>query len=237
MNPNSLVARVYKAKYFPYGDVLNASLGSKTSYAWRSILQGLEVVKRGSCWRVGNGKLIHIWKDKWLPTPTTYKVVSPPCSFDDYPMVSALIDYDTRRWMADLVKSIFLPFEAKTILNIPISYNLPEDKIIWAGNMKGVFTVKSAYYVALNMVDSSEEGESSCRDPRQRLWKKVWHLNIPSKIKTFAWRACVDALPTMMNLKKRSIGVTENCPCCGRKVESIFHSIIRCEVAKRVWDC
>ena len=77
MNPNSLVARVYKAKYFPHGDVLNASLGSKPSYAWRSILQGLEVVKRGSCWRVGNGKLIHIWKDRWLPTPTTYKVVSP----------------------------------------------------------------------------------------------------------------------------------------------------------------
>ena len=171
------------------------------------------------------------------PTPTTYKVVSPPCSFDDYPMVSALIDYDTRRWRADLVKSIFLPFEAKTILNIPISFSLPEDKIIWAGNMKGVFTVKSAYYVTLNMVDSSEEGESSCRDPRQRLWKKVWHLNIPSKIKTFAWRACVDALPTMMNLKKRSIGVTENCPCCGREMESIFHSIIRCEMAKRVWDC
>ena len=102
--------------------------------------------------------------------------------------------------------------------------------------MKGVFTVKSAYYVALNMVDLSKEGESSCGDPRKRLWKKVWHLNIPSKIKIFAWRACVDALPTMVNLKK-SIGETDNCPCCGREVESIFHSIIRCEVVKRVWDC
>ena len=40
----------------------------------------------------------------------------------------------------------------------------------------------------------------------------------------------------MMNLKKRSIGETNKCPCCGREVESIFHSIIRCEVAKRVWD-
>ena len=33
--------------------------------------------------------------------------------------------------------------------------------------MKGVFTVKSAYYVALNMVDFSEKGESSCGDPRE----------------------------------------------------------------------
>ena len=103
--------------------------------------------------------------------------------------------------------------------------------------MKGVFTVKSAYYVAVNMVDPFEEGESSYGDPRERLWKKVWHLNSPSKIKIFAWRACVDAFPTMVNLKKRSIGETDICPCCGGEVESIFHSIIRCEVAKRVWDC
>ena len=126
--------------------------------------------------------------------------------------------------------------EAKTILNIPISYNLPDDKIIWAANKKGVFSVKSAYYVALNMVDNSEEGESSCGDPRERLWKKVWHLNIPSKIKIFAWRAFVDALPTMVNLRKRGIGENDFCPCCGREVESIFHTIIKCEVAKRVWD-
>ena len=185
---------------------------------------------------MGNGRLIHIWDDKWLPTPTTYKVVFSPRNFDNYPMASALIDCDTKRWRADVVKSPFLLFEARTILNIPISYNLPEDKIIWIGNNKGVFTVKSAYYVALNMVDSSEEGESSYVVPRDLLWKKVWHLNIPSKIRIFAWRACVDALLTMVNLQKRGIGENELCPCCEKDSETIFHFIISCEVAKRVWD-
>ena len=32
-NPNSLMARVYKAKYFPYDDILNAKFGSNPSYA------------------------------------------------------------------------------------------------------------------------------------------------------------------------------------------------------------
>ena len=41
----------------------------------------------------------------------------------------------------------------------------------------------------------------------------------------------------MMNLRKRSIGETEKCPCYGKEVESTVHSIIRCDVAKRVWDC
>lgn len=38
-HPESLVARVMKDKYFLHGDFLEASLGYKPSYAWRSIFQ------------------------------------------------------------------------------------------------------------------------------------------------------------------------------------------------------
>ena len=73
-------------------------------------------------------------------------------------MVSALIDVETKRWKVDMVKSLFLPFEVEMILNIPLSYNLPEDKIIWVKNKKEEFTVKSAYYIALNVLSSSGGG-------------------------------------------------------------------------------
>ena len=76
-NLDSLVARVLKARYFPSGDVLNVKLGASPSYSWRSIHDSLRVIQEGTRWRVGNGKLIHIWDDKWLPTPSTYKVISP----------------------------------------------------------------------------------------------------------------------------------------------------------------
>ena len=125
-NPNSLVAQIYGARYYPHRDVFHSKLGSSPSFTWRSIYNGLEVVKRGSRWRVGNGERILIWEDKWIPTPTTYKVISPPKSFNDYPKVSALIDRDTRRWKGDVVRSLFLPFEARTILNIPQSSRRPD---------------------------------------------------------------------------------------------------------------
>nr|XP_023881248.1 uncharacterized protein LOC111993657 [Quercus suber] len=199
--PDSLISKIYKARYFPFSDVINAQLGCNPSYAWRSIHSSLEVIRRGTRWRVGNGKTIHIWEDKWLPTPTTYKTISPPYYFEDFPMVSVLIDLDSKRWKADLVKKIFLPFEADTILRIPLCYSLPDDKLIWLGNTRGVFTVRSAYYVALSLVKSCNRGESSAGDSRSLLWKRVWHLNLPEKIRIFAWRACMDALPTMQNLK------------------------------------
>ena len=59
-NPNSLIARIYKAKYFPFSDILSAKLGCSPSYTWRSIYNSLEVIRRGIRWRVGNGKMIHI---------------------------------------------------------------------------------------------------------------------------------------------------------------------------------
>ena len=120
-NPHSLAARILKVKYFPYGDILNASLSSSPFYNWRSIFQSLKVIKSGTSWRVGNGRLIHIWEDKWLPTPSTYKVVSPPREFGDFPMVSSLIDRETRWWKANVVRELFLPFEKEIILKIPLS--------------------------------------------------------------------------------------------------------------------
>ena len=63
-NPNSLIARVLKARYFPTGDILSTSLGSSPSYSWRSIFNSLSVIRKGTRWCVGNGKQIHIWDDK-----------------------------------------------------------------------------------------------------------------------------------------------------------------------------
>ena len=46
----------------------------------------------------------------------------------------------------DKIRRYFLPFEAETLLNILLSYNLLEDKIIWVGNKRGIFSIKSAYF-------------------------------------------------------------------------------------------
>lgn len=134
-NPTSLLARVLKARYFPTRDILSATLGPSPSYSWRSIFNSLEVIRKGTQWKVGNGKQIHIWDDKWLPTPTTHKVITLPNNLPVYPMVSSLIDPATKWWSAKVIKATFLPFEAETILKIPLNRNLPEDKLIWMGTV------------------------------------------------------------------------------------------------------
>ena len=185
-NPNPLMAWVFKTKYFPYDDFLNSKKGGSPSYVWRSIHNSLGVIKKGTRWRVGNGRRIHIWDDKWLPMPSSYKVISPQSDFGDYPMVSSLIDNDTWWWKVEAVRSIFLPFEASTILKIPLNYNLPKDNLIWIGNKRRVFTVKSAYHITSSLVDSNEEDEGSSPDSGTSLWKRIWHHKLPQKLKIFA---------------------------------------------------
>ena len=47
-NPSSLVARIYKAKYYPTSDVLGAKMGRNPSFAWQSIYNSLEVIRKGT---------------------------------------------------------------------------------------------------------------------------------------------------------------------------------------------
>jgi hypothetical protein len=57
-NPDSLVAKIMKAKYFPRSDLFEAKLGSRPSLAWRSMLSARELVHQGAVWRIGNGEQV-----------------------------------------------------------------------------------------------------------------------------------------------------------------------------------
>ena len=235
-NPHSHMARVLKSRYFPTGDILNAKLGNSPSYSWRSIHSSIEVIRRGIQWRVGNGKLIHIWDDKWLPTPSTYKFISPPNNTPQFPMVSSLIDPMTLWWRMNLIRATFLPFEPDTILKIPLSHDLSEDKIIWLGNSRGVFTVKSAYHIAHNLMGFKMGEECSNGDPCKPIWRKLWHLNLLAKIKIFTWRECVNGLPTMEAIYNRRISQTKICRVCGNEPESLDHALLDCAFSSSIWS-
>ena len=71
---DSLIYKVMKAKYFPYTEVSRAKRGPKVSYLWSSLLEGKKVVDRGSIWRVGDGKKVEVWNDRWIKKPPDFKV-------------------------------------------------------------------------------------------------------------------------------------------------------------------
>ena len=75
--PDSLCARILKAKYYPTTSIFEAKPKNGMSYSWRSILRGLEVMKLGIIWRIGDGRDIKIWSDPWIPRGTLRKTNHP----------------------------------------------------------------------------------------------------------------------------------------------------------------
>lgn len=93
--------------------------------------------------------------------------------------------------------------------------------------------MKSAYYIALNVINPAGCVECSHGESRIPLWKRIWQLKIPPKIRIFTWKACVNALPTMLNLKKRGGKHRRNVPFVwkGRRINPPL-----CDVVKEVWN-
>ena len=74
--PNSLIHRVFKAKYFAECTFMEAQVGKKPSYVWRSLMATKETIEAGSRWLIGNGRKVNIWCDRWLQSPDSFKVIS-----------------------------------------------------------------------------------------------------------------------------------------------------------------
>ncbi|OAP07096.1 hypothetical protein AXX17_AT3G36950 [Arabidopsis thaliana] len=64
-NPHSLMARIFKTKYFPKQSLLETEATNHSSYAWKSILQGAKLLSHGLKYLVGNGHNIKVSKDNW----------------------------------------------------------------------------------------------------------------------------------------------------------------------------
>jgi hypothetical protein len=53
MNPGTLVARIFKARYFPHSSFLEANVGNNPSYVWRCLWKSRCVLNLGCRWRIG----------------------------------------------------------------------------------------------------------------------------------------------------------------------------------------
>ncbi|KAL5752846.1 hypothetical protein ACOSP7_023036 [Xanthoceras sorbifolium] len=115
-NPSSLAARVLKGCYFPHSDFLRASGKPSSSFVWRSLLWGRELILQGSRKRFGSGNSILIYKDRWIPRPSTFSVISQPV-VNDLVFVSQL-KLASGAWNELLIRSVFLALDADAILSI-----------------------------------------------------------------------------------------------------------------------
>ena len=172
-------------------------------------------MKKGCCWRVGDGTSIRVTQDRWIPHYPTNKILHLPMKEEWEWRVTELIDCTTHEWDQGVLDAKFHRNDVEAILQIPLSRRHVPDTIMWLPNKNGAYSVKSGYHMA-RTISREVRGreESSGVQHKNQIWLRLWNVHSPNKIKIFSWRACQNILPTRENLMRRKIIKDSLCEFC-----------------------
>ncbi|CAN1129854.1 Putative ribonuclease H protein At1g65750 [Linum perenne] len=229
-NPEALWVRVLKSIYFPKCDFLEAAKGSRPSWIWASIYKAKEVVALGALKRVGGGESIDVNNDSWVPSLPGFLTPFNGCVAR---RVSDLIRDDPREWNGNLIRRFFSTEASKAILAIPLGPAGTKDEWIWSLTKGGGFSVRSAYHALRG--GRRPTLTNTPQRVNDKIWKWLWNLSLPPKIRYFLWRCVKDVLATKTNLFRRKCAADKSCPLCHVKEESVLHCLFTCYHAREVW--
>lgn len=212
-DPQALMCRIIKARYFPNSHFLDARLGRRPSFTWTSIFEAQGLLRKGVRWKVGNGANILVWGSPWINRGDDFFAQTPVVpGFEDL-RVHDLFLPNTRRWDRNRITDIFVENEAKAILRTPISPEGIVDRLIWHYTKDGMYSVKSGYNLTISLVaDESLEVTEN--------WNIIWKLNVAPKIKDCLWRIYRNVIPNKVNLFNKHIVADKWCVLCGKDHET-----------------
>lgn len=155
-SPESLSSKILKAAYFPNSNFSEAEVGTHPFQIWRSLLDGRDILKQCLIRRIGNGVTTDIWQMNWIPRPENMRpivslVVDPPR------LVSELMIGSEARWNSELIGQVFLPYDAASIMQIPICTHNIEDFWSWNFEKFGWFSVRLAYRMVMETKQRRED--------------------------------------------------------------------------------
>ncbi|KAH6788014.1 hypothetical protein C2S52_007566 [Perilla frutescens var. hirtella] len=213
----------------------NATQGFNPSYIWRSILYGKEILERGISWAVGNGHLINLSKDAWIPGHHFFR--PDPIILDAYNInkVRDLLEDSGNNWNQELVRSVYPNEVSNVILSIPLSLTERADLIAWNHTKNDNYSVRSGYWVAMKIKDALLSIASSSSNNIET-WQWFWKLPIPPRIKIFLWRCMKGTIPTKTNLVRKYVEIDQSCPRCDLGTETPEHAFRDCPWVSFFWE-
>nr|POE79269.1 putative ribonuclease h protein [Quercus suber] len=107
--------------------------------------------------------------------------------------------------------------------------------LVWPTKRSGQFSIKMRNKCLCEDLQASESDPESMEVQRS-LWKGVWRLNVPGKIKHFLWKSCTNSLPTKENMLKKTIIPENVCHLCSEHPEDVMHALLGCTKVRQVWQ-
>lgn len=141
-NPSSLVARIYKAKYFRDNSILEAKKGSGGRFIWNGIWETNEMFCSGYRWVLGDGRSICIFQDSWLKGKCDSKVEDHHRNNIREDKVCDYFRSNTKEWDVQKIQQTFHTDDVRCIMQTRIPHIDVSDKISWLLKSNGKYAVK-----------------------------------------------------------------------------------------------
>lgn len=230
VNPQSLVARVFKSRYYPNEHLLHATRGGGSSYIWSGIYEAKEALCKGFRWVLGDGGTIIAHRDPWLRGKENLCVEDQDLNRFRTEKVNHYFRPNTKTWDEDRLRLDFNSSDAIAILGTRIPQNGKPDRLAWNASSDGHYSVKSAYHFWQN------QNTQALRTTQSGGWKRLWQIHVPHKVKKFLWRFCKNTLPVRTLLRTKGVMVPILCPLCNRDMVHKLHVFFDCIYAEQCWQ-
>ncbi|XP_074374536.1 uncharacterized protein LOC141714941 [Apium graveolens] len=145
---------------------------------------------------------IKFWCDRWIPNNSGSFIRDAKGLFNVNFTVADFISGG--RWNLNKLKEYVSDQSVSEISSIPISRTDANDCLVSHFDSRGNYTVKSGYYVALHLKESSNQQSSSSSNPSKSFWKLLWSISAPPKLTIFCGSFA------QMHCQQRKIFLEEN---------------------------
>lgn len=182
---SSLFGSFLKSRYYPHSDFLSAQLGTRPSYAWRSILHGRDLLIKGLRRMIGNGSSTPVWSMPWLVDGDHMCIPLMKNGFVDLNLrVKDLLLPRSHSWDMLKLNDLFFQRDVEIISQIrPVISS--EDFYIWNHTRSGEYSVKTGYWFAERMANKEAYVAGSMLPSLNGIKEFIWSLNTDPKIKIF----------------------------------------------------
>ncbi|KAK5842886.1 hypothetical protein PVK06_005302 [Gossypium arboreum] len=184
-------------------------------------------------WSNRKGNKIPIWDDHWIQGIDTIEGHNRSDN-TKLKLVSDLIDNPNKKWRMDLINNTFQVEIAQKIMQIPFAETDHEDIQVWKGELFGEYSIRSAYKL---LQDANPDPSSYLIQAEiKECYRKLWNLQLPSKISIIIWRISWNYIPTLVNLRYRRVITNARCPRCCSWEEDRHHIFRQCPITIEVWQ-
>lgn len=218
-NPNEIWVQVRFGKYHRRQEG-ESDMCAKTGdfRLWKELVKMEKVFRENTIMKMKNGSETRVWLDNWVKEDGRLSRFL--CTLK----VNELVSMDGYR-VSDQITQLVPHDILRKIYDMPQSLEVADaDECLWKPEGKGRFSTASTY----KWLFAARE------DDNARVWRKIWKLKVPERVRVFMWHVMHRRLLTR-NIKSKWDWEDSQCKICHRAPEEILHAQRDCHYASIFW--